>query len=115
MVDSYLITLLRYKFSAVKTYHTLTIDEAEEKLKVRGGLKQSDRWLMHKKMTDIKGEPGIKEEEFGAGISVPALRVTDNMDTSGRIRKGARPRDDLAEELDFEEDFQDGKSLCNIR
>lgn len=90
----------------MNTYHTLTIDEAEEKLKVRGGLKQSDRWIMHQKLADIKTESADVKVEDGSGIS--SFRVTDTIDATGKVRKVKRVQE---EELDFEEDFQDG-TVC---
>lgn len=78
--------------------------------KVRGGLKTSDRWLMQKKIKGEIDEDGdVKMEESGerdVKLVIPALRVSDALESK---KRGRRARDELAEELDFEEDFQDGR------
>jgi hypothetical protein len=49
--------------------------------------------------------------ETGDGAS-NNLRVTDNMDGAGRMRKGVKKQE--AEELDFEEDFQDDDGMLEL-
>lgn len=72
---------------------------------MRGGLKNSDRWIMHEKtLGDIKAAG-----EIGEGAA--SLRVTDNMDGAGKVRKGKKQE---AEELDFEEDFQDDDGMMEL-
>jgi hypothetical protein len=60
---------------------------------------------MHEKtLGDIKAAG-----EIGSGAA--SLRVTDNMDGAGKVRKGKKQE---AEELDFEEDFQDDDGMMEL-
>jgi len=72
---------------------------------------------MHAKKS--KDDPSdLAEEKLAPGEQVKSviqkLRVTDTVESSAPSRKGRRARDELAEELDFEEDFQDDDGLMDL-
>ncbi|KAJ1982027.1 transcription factor IIF subunit tfg1 [Dimargaris xerosporica] len=99
-----------YKFAPKIQYATLSIDEAEEQIK-RSQKEEDDRWIMKKR--------GAKPDADKPGAATASLggleRLSQAMATSsnpqredfGHGRVSGRPQGQGADELDYEEDFQD--------
>ncbi|KAJ3226111.1 hypothetical protein HK099_005580 [Clydaea vesicula] len=106
-----------YKFKAKASYQTFTTEEAEEKMSIsKRGMKGEDLWMMKKflKNKEDIGPDGIKLEDGNQVETKRKLKVTDA--DSFTSKKYKRPRDELAEELDFDNDehFQDDDGLVDL-
>ncbi|KAG0226721.1 hypothetical protein BGW41_004103 [Actinomortierella wolfii] len=99
-----------YKFSPKIQYPTLTSEEAEEQYQKY--TKQANmRWLMRKKMATKTGEDGEEgAEEDAEGDQFMAVDHEDrgyDDDEDERARRRKRGKHGDADEMDFEEVFQD--------
>ncbi|GJJ74418.1 transcription initiation factor TFIIF subunit alpha [Entomortierella parvispora] len=98
-----------YKFSSKLQYATLTAEEAEEQYQKSQKQNNSIRWLMRSKKAKVEdgeegGEDGAEGEQFMA---------VDHEDDGGydedeaKERKRKRGKHGDADEMDFDEDWQD--------
>ncbi|KAK9719230.1 transcription factor IIF subunit tfg1 [Basidiobolus ranarum] len=103
-----------YKFNQKLTYATLTIEEAEEQL-IRAQKKDSDRWMMRKRLVSKLDGEGGEDEEPKSGKKLKLVDHDDNQffeedDDDGKKKRGggggASKHGDI-DEMDFDEEFQD--------
>ncbi|ORX97273.1 Rap30/74 interaction domain-containing protein [Basidiobolus meristosporus CBS 931.73] len=101
-----------YRFQQKLSYATLTIEEAEEQL-IKAQKKDSDRWMMRKRLlSKLDGDEAEGEER-----SVPRrLKVVDHEDINfsddddpsmKKMKRGNVSKHGDIEEVDFEEVFED--------
>ncbi|ORY04619.1 Rap30/74 interaction domain-containing protein [Basidiobolus meristosporus CBS 931.73] len=105
-----------YKFNQKLTYATLTIEEAEEQL-IKAQKKDSDRWMMRKRLlSKLDSEGAGEEEEPKGGKKLKLVDHEDQIsffeddDDDGNPKKkrgaGGSKHGDI-DEVDFDEEFQD--------
>lgn len=83
-----------YKFVPKIQYNTLSLEEAESKMNSRSKKLDSDRWMMRKKKQ--------AEEEAGDGLAIKKKSL---------MPKRTRDTPDFADEMDFEEVWDDDEGI----
>ncbi|KAI9095261.1 hypothetical protein DFS34DRAFT_192420 [Phlyctochytrium arcticum] len=108
-----------YKFMHKPKYRTLTLEEADEMLKLQGK-RRLDTWVMHKKEKEESVEEKLNSSPTSVGgTSAPVKEEKSRLkkllagddEPLRRQPRASRPRDDDAAELDFEEQKSDDEDL----